>query len=50
MSEVRVKVVAENQTKTGFQAALNDAKTFGREATKAATPGGGSGGEGIRRA
>ena len=50
MSEVRVKVVAENQTKTGFQSALNDAKTFGREATKAATPGGGSGGEGIRRA
>jgi hypothetical protein len=50
MSEVRVKVVAENQTKTGFQSALNDAKAFGREATKAATPGGGSGGEGIRRA
>ena len=50
MSEVRVKVVAENQTKTGFQAALNDAKAFGREATKAATPGGAGGGEGVRRA
>ena len=50
MSEVRVKVVAENQTKTGFQSALNDAKAFGREATKAATPGGAGGGEGVRRA
>ena len=49
MSEVRVKVVAENQTKTGFQAALNDAKAFGREATKAATPGRAGGGEGVRR-
>ena len=50
MSEVMVKVVAENQTKTGFQAALNDAKAFGREATKAATPGRAGGGEGVRRA
>lgn len=50
-SEVKVLVKAENQTKTGFQAALNDAKKFGQEATKAATPGGGgSGGGELRKA
>lgn len=49
-SEVKVLVKAENQTKTGFQAALNDAKKFGQEATKAATPGGGVGGGEVRKA
>lgn len=50
-SEVKVLVKAENQTKTGFQAALNDAKKFGQEATKAATPGGsGAGGGELRKA
>lgn len=49
-SEVKVLVKAENQTKTGFQAALNDAKKFGQEATKAATPGQGSGGGEVRKA
>jgi len=49
-SEVKVLVKAENQTKTGFQSALNDAKKFGQEATKAATPGGGSGGAEVRKA
>lgn len=48
-SEVKVLVKAENQTKTGFQAALNDAKKFGQEATKAATPGGGGAGGGELR-
>lgn len=50
MAEVKVLVKAENQTKTGFQAALNDAKKFGQEATKAATPGGGVGGGEVRKA
>ena len=49
-SEVKVLVKAENQTKTGFQAALNDAKKFGQEATKAATPGGGVAGGEVRKA
>jgi hypothetical protein len=34
MAEVKVKVTAQNQTRTGFQQALNDAKQFGNEATR----------------
>jgi hypothetical protein len=34
MAEVKVKVTAQNETRTGFQQALNDAKQFGNEATR----------------
>lgn len=53
MAEVSVKVTAKNEVKTGFQAALNDAKKFGQDASKAATPdigGSDSSGKGFRNA
>jgi hypothetical protein len=34
MSDVRVKVTAQNETRTGFQQALGDARKFGQEARK----------------
>ena len=37
MAEVKVKVTAQNETRTGFQQALSEAKTFGAEATRATT-------------
>jgi hypothetical protein len=37
MAEVKVKVTAQNETRTGFQQALNDAKQFGNEATRSVT-------------
>ena len=37
MAEVKVKVTAQNETRTGFQQALNEAKSFGAEATRATT-------------
>jgi hypothetical protein len=37
MAEVKVKVTAQNETRTGFQQALNDAKQFGNEASKSAS-------------
>jgi hypothetical protein len=44
MSDVRVKVTAQNETRTGFQQALGDARKFGQEARKSI--GGGLGGIG----
>jgi hypothetical protein len=37
VAEVKVKVTAQNETRTGFQQALNEAKSFGTEATRAST-------------
>jgi hypothetical protein len=37
VAEVKVKVTAQNETRTGFQQALNEAKSFGAEATRATT-------------
>ena len=34
MSEVKVRVTADNQTRTGFQQALGDARRFGQEARR----------------
>ena len=45
MSDVRVKVTAQNETRTGFQQALGDARKFGQEARKSI--GGGLGGIGA---
>jgi len=39
MSEVRVKVTADNQTRTGFQAALGDARKFGAQAKSSVSGG-----------
>jgi hypothetical protein len=52
MSEVKVRITAQNQTQTGFQSVLSDAKrtatqvrqTFSQAATPAAGGGGGAGG------
>jgi hypothetical protein len=38
MADVKVKIAAENKVKTGLQAALNDVKAFGGEASKAGAP------------
>jgi uncharacterized phage infection (PIP) family protein YhgE len=45
MSDVRVRVTAQNETRTGFQQALGDARKFGQEARKSI--GGGLGGVGA---
>jgi hypothetical protein len=45
MSDVRVRVTAQNETRTGFQQALGDARKFGQEARKSI--GGGLGGIGA---
>ena len=51
MADVTVRIKAENRTRTGFQEALNDAKKFGQDASKAAAPnfGGAVGGGEIRK-
>ena len=37
MAEVKVRVTAQNETRTGLQQALSDAKQFGQEATRSVT-------------
>jgi hypothetical protein len=37
MAEVKVRITAQNETQTGFQAALTNAKKFGAEASRAAS-------------